>query len=131
MDDAARIEQTSWETTRILTEAFGGEDSPAASVQATEADASSGSAAPDTVQANGGHPFADAPELTDFLRLAYDGDGGGQHALASRLHTLPDALADRINEWAVDSDIGDVILEESNGVYTVVDDYREAVSGLL
>ena len=131
LEDAAKIEQTSWETTRILTEAFGEENIPVSPAPVTEAAAPLGGTVTDTSRADSSHPFADAPELTDFLRLAYAGDGGGQHELASRLHTLPDALADRINEWAVGSDIGDVILEEMDGVYAVVDDYREAVSGLL
>lgn len=131
LEDAAKIEQTSWETTRILTDAFGEGDASASSAPVTNVVAPSTGVDTDISRADGRYPFADAPELTDFLRLAYAGDGDGQHALASRLHTLPDALADRINEWAVGSDIGDVILEETDGVYAVVDDYREAVSGLI
>ncbi len=138
-EEASRIEQSSWETTRILTEAFGdGEDgreksddaqaaAPAARAGAerhSENDpAGSAAAKPD--------PFCSAPELSEFLRLAYDGDGKGQRALAARLHVLPDGLADRINEWSAEGNIGDIILEETDGVYTVIDEYRETVSVFL
>ena len=47
------------------------------------------------------------------------------------MRVLPDALADRINEWAVGSNIGDIILEETDGGYAVLEDYRTAVTALL
>ena len=150
-EDAARIEQASWETTRILTEAFGtagetAEDapdvresdaaSPAVDERATEATAAATTVAaaeaePDALQADGTPLFPGEPELADFLRLALAGDSAGQRALAARLRVLPDALADRINEWAVGSNIGDIILEETDGGYAVMEDYRTAVTALL
>ena len=146
-EDAARIEQASWETTRILTEAFGtagetAEDAPdvqesdaappAVDECATEATAAATAVAePDALPADGTPLFPGEPELADFLRLALAGDGAGQRALAARLRVLPDALADRINEWAVGSDIGDIILEDTDGGYAVMEDYRTAVTALL
>ena len=142
-EDAARIEQASWETTRILTEAFGtagetAEDAPdvresdAASPAVDEcATETTAEAEPDALPADGTPLFPGEPELADFLRLALAGDGAGQRALAARLRVLPDALADRINEWAVGSNIGDIILEETDGGYAVLEDYRTAVTALL
>ena len=154
-EDAARIEQASWETTRILTEAFGtaeetAEDAPdvqesdaappAVDECATEATAAATAVAtavaaakaePDALPADGTPLFPGEPELADFLRLALAGDGAGQRALAARLRVLPDALADRINEGAVGSNIGDIILEETDGGYAVLEDYRTAVTALL
>ena len=142
-EDAARIEQASWETTRILTEAFGtaeetAEDAP--DVQESDAAPSAvdecatettAEAEPDALPADGTPLFPGEPELADFLRLALAGDSAGQRALAARLRVLPDALADRINEWAVGSDIGDIILEDTDGGYAVMEDYRTAVTALL
>ena len=154
-EDAARIEQASWETTRILTEAFGTAEetaenapdvresdaaSPAVDECATEttavaaaaATAAATAAAEAVAEPADGTPLVPGePELADFLRLALAGDGAGQRALAARLRVLPDALADRINEWAVGSNIGDIILEETDGGYAVMEDYRTAVTALL
>ena len=109
---------------------------PAVDECATEATAAATAAAaaeaePDALPADGTPLFPGEPELADFLRLALAGDGAGQRALAARLRVLPDALADRINEWAVGSDIGDIILEETDGGYAVMEDYRTAVTALL
>ena len=102
--------------------------SPAVDECATETTAE---AEPDALPADGTPLFPGEPELADFLRLALAGDGAGQRALAARLRVLPDALADRINEWAVGSNIGDIILEETDGGYAVMEDYRTAVTALL
>lgn len=72
-----------------------------------------------------------AAELVAFLRLALAGDAVGQRELAGRSHTLPDALADRINEWAVGSEIGDVILEDTGEGYAVIEDYVTDVENIL
>ncbi len=138
-EDAARIEQASWETTRILTEAFGeNQDTAAEPADAPGTDAvlpaepvPAPDVPPEACATGGAAPFSNAPELADFLQLALAGDCAGQRALAARLRVLPDALADRINEWAVGSDIGDVVLEETDGGYAVIEDYRAAVSALL
>lgn len=123
-EDAARIEAASWETTRILTEAFGDEmpETAPPPIEATPP-------VPDP-PVSMGRPELD-PELTAFLRLALVGDAIGQRELAGRLHTLPDALADRINEWAVGSEIGDVILEDTGEGYAVIEDYVADVKALL
>lgn len=123
-EDAARIEAASWETTRILTEAFGDEmpETAPPPIETT-------SSVPDPPVSAGGSELD--PELTAFLRLALVGDAAGQRELAGRLHTLPDALADRINEWAVGSEIGDVILEDTGEGYAVIEDYVADVKALL
>lgn len=122
-EEAARIEAASWETTRILTEAFGGADEqdeapPAAPEPVPEAP-------PET-----GESVELAPELVEFLRLALADDTAGQRELAGRLHTLPDALADRLNEWAVEGELGDVILEDTGAGYAVIEDYRDHLMSL-
>lgn len=122
---AARIEQTSWETTRILTEAFDGEATPEVAPSPIEAIPP----VPDPPVSVAG-PELD-PELAAFLRLALVGDAIGQRELAGRLHTLPDALADRINEWAVGSEIGDVVLEDIGNGYAVIEDYVADIETLL
>ncbi len=141
-EDAARIEADSWETTRILTEAFGGKDG-AEELPPVEVDAESAPPPPDATAVSDGESPSEpqnaeeetsggmAAELVAFLRLALAGDAVGQRELAGRSHTLPDALADRINEWAVGSEIGDVILEDTGEGYAVIEDYVTDVENIL
>ena len=61
-------------------------------------------------------------DLLPFVRLCAAGDGAGQRAFALSLGSMPDAVADRVNTIATDV-FGDVILEETDGVYAVIPDY--------
>lgn len=140
---ANRIENDSWETTRKLIEAFGGEanEETDATVppgtglggfseimtQTPEISAPDGSALHSQIppKENMQDTFASVlGELADFVRLAAKGDRAGQRAFATRLHTMPDALADRINTLAGDY-FGDVILSDEGGFYIVIDDYLD------
>lgn len=126
-EEAARIEAASWETTRILTEAFGGTDTPEEAPTAPKPQETTvPTESTETTETQGRETIP--PELVAFLQLALAGDAVGQRELAERLHTLPDALADRINEWAVESDIGDVILEDTGAGYAVIEEYRADVT---
>lgn len=63
-------------------------------------------------------------ELTEFVRLAAAGDRAGERRFAAAHGLMPDALADRINTAACDI-LGDIILEDAGGYYTVIEDYME------
>lgn len=126
MESAKQIELSSWDTTQVLTEAFD-EDQPTTAaappppVQPTPV--------PSTPQ-NGS--LADAlGELAPFVRLALQGDAAGQRAFARRMGQLPDAIADRINEIACENVIFDVILEETDDGFGVVEDYRSLLTEQL
>ena len=63
-------------------------------------------------------------ELAEFVRLAAAGDRAGERRFAAAHGLMPDALADRINTAACDI-LGDIILEDAGGYYTVIEDYME------
>ena len=151
--DAAAIEADSWETTRILVEAFEGEgnqEKPAENVLAVEqASAKETPAAPmvsvdPTTAALVSVPSRDANESTvpaadsplapyaPFIKAALDGDSAALIKAAKALGKMPDALADEINALTADGEIGDIILEDDGmGGYGVIEDYRDAVLEMI
>lgn len=135
---AAEIEAESWQTTKRLVEAFEGEKMtenpqtvsknddflPFAAHNATEQ-------IPETVTefaedtADTASPFAKAlGVLVGFLPLATAKDRQGQRDFAKSVGLMPDAVADKINTVAGDM-MGDIVLEEENGVYVILEDYKE------
>ena len=140
MADAAAIERDSWETTRILTEAFGGDGGeepdaapapPRETATPAPAVATPAEATAVTAPEAGGLGAALGP-LCAFVRLALAEDRAGQRSLADAWHTMPDALADRVNSITADNEIFDVILEDrGDGTYVVLEDYRQTVRSLL
>ena len=130
---ADAIEAVSWETTRILTEALGGEAEqpapapvpPPSTIPAVPTPISDDKPATASSSSN---VFG---ELAEFVRLALVGDGAGQRAFAARIHRMPDAIADEINTVTTEGEICDMILEEDGGVYRVIEDYRDQVSALI
>lgn len=158
--DAAAIERDSWETTRILTAAFGGDggeepdtapEPPRETATPAPAAATPMAATPTEDTPTEDTPTEDTPAeasavtapeaeglgaalgpLCDFVRLALAEDRAGQRSLADAWHTMPDALADRVNSITADNEIFDVILEDrGDGTYVVLEDYRETVRALL
>ena len=144
--DASAIEADSWETTRILVEAF---EEHAAGEAPSQI-----SAPPEMIfpEMQSSVPVLETEKLTTpldsctssaldgvdttsplapyfpFIRAALREDASAQKQAASGLRKMPDAVADEINALTADGEIGDVILEENGcGVYTVVEDYREWV----
>ena len=66
----------------------------------------------------------------EFIRAAFDSDGEKMLRVAEKLSMPADALADRINEIFSDK-FGDIILEQTDLGYGVIDDYREVVEKWL
>ena len=144
--DAAAIEAESWETTRILVEAF--EDTRGVN---DVADGATNEVAQSTGEAPlGGNDDALAAKTEEngengkgesalplapyvpFIKAALVGDTAALRAAAKGLGKMPDALADEINALTADGEIGDIILEEDGmGGYTVIEDYRDSVMELL
>ncbi len=136
---SAEIERQSWETTQKLVEAF--EDEAAAP-------------APDPIPVRGDVPDApkqpepepvedDVPDerktddplkaaLADYLPFIVAvaaKDAQAQRAAAKALGRMADAVADEINEIATEV-FGDVILEDGEDGYVIIEDYREQLSSL-
>ena len=141
--DAAAIEAESWETTRILVEAFG--DTESVDDVATEvANEDVLSASDVLLRGSDDAPAAQIEEsgkdesplplapYVPFIKAAWDGDLSALRAAAREIGKMPDALADEINALTADGEIGDIILEDDGmGGYTVIEDYREKVAALL
>ena len=148
---SAEIEQASWETTKRLVEAF--EDIPD---DLPSVGANHDSPAPMTtpVGANHDSPAAfdtskpavhDAPmqstvvpddalaaalaDYLPFIHAAADGNASAQMAFCRSMGKMIDAVADEINGIAADV-FGDVILEEGDGGYAVIEDYKEQLQYL-
>lgn len=63
-------------------------------------------------------------DLAEFVRLAARGARAEQRAFAAKRGEMIDAVADRINTIAGDV-LGDIILLDEGGYYTVIKDYTE------
>lgn len=135
---AAAIEAESWQTTKRLVEAFEGE-----ALRVTERGALVKSMPPyehigrTTVTLPPAAPVAkELPavhaatglavalgDLCALVTIVDRGDRTAARAFAHERGAMLDALVDKINT-AADDLLGDIILEESNGFYGVIEDYR-------
>ena len=121
LESAAKIEELSWETTGKLVEAFEGEAPEAIIEPAPEPE-----------------PISDEASLwemlneneLEFIRAALAEDFVLQSSIASRIGSLPDIIADRINTLAADT-MGDILLEDIGGGYAVIEDYIEETKGAI
>ena len=159
LSHSAEIEQQSWETTRKLIEAFEdaeltvqptsvGADVPDGPKDITPVwSATVGANAPDTpkdttpVWSNTvGADVPDGPQgdnaLVDalatylpFIAAAAEGNAAAQKVAAREMGRMIDAVADEINEIAAEI-FGDVIIEEGEDGYVIIEDYREQISFL-
>ena len=132
LSDAARIEQVSWETTERLVEAF--EEStpapepirpissplPMTTVVSAPTNAESG----DDAMKKAMRPYL------SFLRAVWDEDAAGQKNAARGANLPLEVLADEINGLAAEH-MGDILLEEIDGSYAVIEDYREIFTKLI
>ncbi len=134
--DADAIEQGSWETTRILTEAFGGEEVLTEPIpQAPTPDAAATvlqREMPVPPAAENISPLADAlGDLLPFLRAAIKGDRAAERAYADSVHKMPDAIADEINAVTAACEIFDMVLtDDGSGFYAVIEDYRDILQSM-
>jgi hypothetical protein len=115
---ADEIEKSSWETTKILTEAFEDDPEPAEETPPVFVE----------VENDNASVFG---ELAEFVRLCLEGNVSGQRDFAMRTGKMTDAIADEINAITADGEIGDIILEECDGGYRVIEDYEEQVRELV
>ena len=122
---AAEIESLSWDTTQKLVEAFEEEETQV--VVAPEPILKVASVEENTQE----EPFRAAmtPYLA-FLRAVLDAAPSLQREEAQKMGKLPDLLADEINDLAAEH-TGDILLEECDGGYAVIEDYTEQAWCLL
>ena len=121
LSSAAQIEQESWATTKDLVDAFEVSETEEAVAKPPAVDAQTWEET--TV-------FEEQPTLKTALGDRYAillqllrGNATALEQAAREENTLPDTLADQINELAFEC-MGDAILEEADGRYRVIEDYR-------
>ncbi len=137
LSDADAIERGSWETTKILTDAFGGEEAaPAVELSAVSTPVVDTPAPPpieaapmpteEVPSADAASPLAEAlGDLLPFLRAALADDREAQRAFAAAHRKMPDAIADEINAITAEVEIFDMVLtDDGSGCYAVIEDYR-------
>ncbi len=118
IENAAKIEDSSWRVTQMLVEAFEEEREEIKEVvpepikEETEEE--------DTKAAF----RKELGEKFDLIIASLKGDANEQKNIASRLGLMIDLLADEINDAAANI-LGDIILEDCGGYYTIIEDYRE------
>ncbi len=130
--DAAEIERLSWETTERLVEAF--DDADAASEALFEVP----SPTPTSTATDENTPIASDTDTLKtatrsylaFLLAVRDGDAAGQKNAARSANLPLEVLADEVNGLAAEH-TGDILLEENDGIYCVIEDYREILAELL
>lgn len=118
LSEAARIEERSWETTERLVEAFEEDTEPTVEIEPV---ADNLSPTPDT--------DAWTPYLDLLFAIAAE-DSSEQRTLAKTLGKPLEVLADKINSLAADL-LEDILIEESEDGYTVIEDYRDVLGELL
>lgn len=122
-ENADRIEKASWDTTKILVEAFEEEAQEMKYCPEEKKVETVLEKAPE----NENDLASALGEKYDFLIAALEGDRVKQTQVAKRLLSMPDAIADEINEIAAEL-LGDIILEEDDdGGYRVIDEYKEVI----
>ena len=118
--NAAKIEAASWQTTKRLVEAFEEKEETAVPVAASSVFALD----PALRTAGDASTLLGAlGTLLPFVALADGGDREAQRKFAKDRGCMLDAIADQINTIATDL-LGDVILEDSDGAYRIIEDYR-------
>ena len=136
LSDAAKIEKQSWDTTERLIEAFEdvGEADPTPFPENAFSLVQGPTALPQTDDAscappeNGQmHVFA---AYKSFLLAVHDGNAAGQTAAAREAGLPIEVLADEVNGLSADL-MGDILLEEDNGVFRVIEDYTDFLEEIL
>ena len=119
LESAAKIEELSWETTGKLVDAFEVEI-PEAIIEPD----------PEPVPEEASlWDMLDENELA-FISAALAENFALQSSIASRVGSLPDIIADKINTLAADT-MGDILLEDIGGGYAVLEDYIEEAKGAI
>ncbi len=144
---ALEIERESWNTTKILTEAFADDisvmENDPEPLNAPELMIEPVSAVPEPQVTVSPETTAFAPrntsngslssdikailgDIADFISLCRSPSPTSQRAFASSHGLSLDEIADRINETAVDV-FGDILLEDVGGAYGIIEDYVDQI----
>ncbi len=130
LDGAAAIERASWQTTKRLIEAFEQDEASDDTFepnQPIEKTAAAPTEQTPTLPPSPIAPLDAAPTglcaYASFLRAALEGDTEAERRDARARQKTIDLLADEINTLAAEL-YGDILLEECDGGFAVIEDYR-------
>ena len=123
LSDAAKIESESWQTTKELIDAF--EISEVAPIE--EKPLFEEPFAPQAEVGEDTDILAHLAEYRELLAKMLGVDCGALLHFASENGKMPETLADEINELAFEV-IGDSLIEECDGGYEIIEDYRELLN---
>lgn len=126
LDEAKRIESSSWHTTRMLVEAFEDGDEHQcddactdAKAEACEETAPEPKTATEKAETEDRSPLAPYRELLSYILAS---DAKGQKRYAAEHGQMLEYLADRINEIGTEL-YGDMLVEEEADAYAPIEDY--------
>lgn len=129
---ARKIEQDAWEITKKLVETFSEEETEKPSISSPfppKAEPAAPLSSPDRTESSRAEekPVGKKGEealLRAAFALLLDEKNTEFFALAQTSKMLPPTLAERMNECALDL-LGDIAVEEENGCFHVIEDYKE------
>lgn len=136
LSKARKIEQSSWDTTKRLVEAFGEDEETAKEAiipHTPEKTPQNTNSFADRAPIYEAEASAESPEkallcalssYSCFVSAAVREDYEAQERFARERGKLIDSVADEINEIAAEV-FGDIILEKKDGGYAVIEDYSE------
>ena len=123
LESAKKIEESSWQTTQILVDAF--EEEQTECTENISVNPSEEKPEADTSNLSDEERLLEAlTEHMDFIKACLARDFRGQSEEARKKGRMLDSLSDEINEIAADI-YGDIILERDGEFYTVIEDYKE------
>ena len=125
LEKALEIEQRSWETTKILIEAFEEESHPQPEVYIEPAVVVPIPQEP--VRAENSSLYENLclslGDNAEFLNLCISEDFSGQRSFSRGVGLSADELAEQINSLALDT-LGDILLEDIGDGYIILEDYK-------
>lgn len=122
LSHAASIERLSWETTERLVEAFDGEEEQPVAERSAPLDTTASEPMP-----TDGDPWA---RFRAYLSACLSENAEEKRAAVREACVPEEVLADEINTLAADL-LGDILLEEGDCGFCVIEDYRDTLSELL
>lgn len=131
LSHAAEIEEASWSTTERLIEAFAEEESAEPENAAPESfDSMMEQPTMPTAEGDDSELTKQLQPYSDFLGAVLACDFTLQRQIAQKAGTLPDALANEINDIAVEC-TGDILIEDAGAGYEPIPDYKDLLTSLM
>jgi hypothetical protein len=131
LSHAAEIEEASWSTTERLIEAFAEEERAEPENTVPESfDSMMEQPTMPTAEGDDSELTKQLQPYSDFLGAVLACDFTLQRQIAQKAGTLPDALADEINDVAVEC-TGDILIEDVGAGYEPIPDYKDLLISLI